>query len=160
MQAPAVVPAAPVVVNEPDADGAIYHEVQSGQAAWTIAARYGLTLEELYALNDLTEESVIHPGDQLLIRPANTPVPTETNPPTATSPPPTDTGTPTPPPTTTAPPEIAALAGPTAATSSDATADTVQAPGAGSAMLPVILMIGAGLAFLLILYFAARGRRR
>jgi len=158
--APAVVPAAPVAVNEPGEDGAIYHQVQSGQAAWTIAARYGLTLEELYELNDLTEVSVIHPGDQLLIRPANTPMPTETAPPTATSPALENTSTPTPPPTTTAPPEIAALSSPTSATSPAATADAVQAPGAGSAMLPVKLMIGAGLVFLLILYFAAHGRRR
>ena len=34
----------PFVMSEPDEFGAIYHEVQSGQTAWTIAAKYGIRI--------------------------------------------------------------------------------------------------------------------
>jgi LysM repeat protein len=63
------IPASPFVLSEPDETGAIYHEVQPGQAAWTIAAYYGVDLAELLALNQLTEESILHPGDILMVRP-------------------------------------------------------------------------------------------
>jgi uncharacterized protein YkwD/LysM repeat protein len=45
-----------------------HHVVRSGQSLWLIAALYNLTLEELMAMNDLTPESIIRAGDQLLIR--------------------------------------------------------------------------------------------
>lgn len=63
------VPYTPFILNEPDETGAIYHEVQSGQAAWTIAAYYEVDLAELLALNQLTEDSILYPGDILLVRP-------------------------------------------------------------------------------------------
>jgi hypothetical protein len=62
----------PFVVSTPDESGAIYHEVQPGQAAWTIAVYYEIDLAELLALNNLTEDSILHPGDLLLIRPTPT----------------------------------------------------------------------------------------
>ncbi|MGD8584532.1 MAG: CAP domain-containing protein [Chloroflexota bacterium] len=158
--APAALPAAPVMLSEPGEDGAIYHEVQSGQAAWTIAARYGLTVEELYALNDLTDSSVIHPGDQLLIRPADTPTPTATTPPTATSPAPTVTNTPIVAKTLTAPPEIAAAFSSPTPVATAATAGIDQTPTGGSTQLAVALIVGAGVALLLLLYFVARAKRR
>jgi LysM repeat protein len=69
-QAPPPTPTVPTV-----------HTVQKGETAWTIAARYGLTLDELLNLNGITREKVLLPGDQLLIRrpePTSTqPVPTE-----------------------------------------------------------------------------------
>jgi len=54
-----------------------HHVVRSGQSLWLIAALYDLTLEELMELNDLTPQSVIRAGDQLLIRqlPTATPIP-------------------------------------------------------------------------------------
>ena len=58
----------PILLSEPDESGAIYHEVQPGQSAWTIAAQYGIELAELFRLNNLTEDSILHPGDVLLIR--------------------------------------------------------------------------------------------
>ncbi len=62
-----------------------YHTVQSGQSLWAIAAQYNLTLEELIALNELSAQSVILQGDQLLIRPLPpTPLPETPAPPTAT----------------------------------------------------------------------------
>jgi hypothetical protein len=41
--------------------------VQPGEALWTIAARAGLTLQALLALNNLPENAIIQPGDQLII---------------------------------------------------------------------------------------------
>jgi LysM repeat protein len=71
------VPYVPFILSEPDENGAIYHEVQPGQTAWTIAAHYEVELAELLALNSLTENSILHPGDVLLVRPpashSNTP---------------------------------------------------------------------------------------
>ncbi len=76
---PEAVPDIPFVLSEPDETGAIYHKVQSGQTAWTIAAFYGIDVAELLALNGLTEDSILHPGDILLVRaptlPTNTPSP-------------------------------------------------------------------------------------
>jgi LysM repeat protein len=71
----------PFLISTPDATGALYHEVQAGQAAWTIAVVYQVDLAELLALNNLTEESFIQPGDLLLVRPAPTAAPTATQPP-------------------------------------------------------------------------------
>jgi LysM repeat protein len=79
------------VTSAPDEVGAIYHEVQTGQAAWTIAVYYKIDLAELLSLNNLTEDSLLIPGDILLIHspetPTNTPEPTQelpTSTPTAT----------------------------------------------------------------------------
>ena len=70
---PAVnVPGVPFIKSTPDESGAIYHEVQPGQSAWTIAAQYGLELAELFALNNLTADSILHPGDRLMIRAPHT----------------------------------------------------------------------------------------
>ena len=61
----------------PDAEGIIYVQVQPNDALWSIAARAGLTLSELLALNNLTEDAVVQPGDLLIVGRV-TPVPTET----------------------------------------------------------------------------------
>ena len=63
----------PFILSEPDEHGAIYHEVQPGQTAWTIAAHYKVDLAGLLALNNLTENSILHPGDVLLVRPPTSP---------------------------------------------------------------------------------------
>lgn len=75
-------PYAPFILSEPDETGAIYHEVQPGQSAWTIAAYYEVDLAELLDLNQLTEDSILHPGDILMVRP---PEPTVTPLPTASA---------------------------------------------------------------------------
>ena len=88
----------------PDAEGNIFVIVQPNDSLWAIAARAGIPLAELLALNNLTETSIIAPGDRLLIgrvEPAATP--TENAPPpspTATRPPPPPTATAVPPPPT------------------------------------------------------------
>lgn len=65
-------PAAPFVPPvwvspTPDETGAIIVIVQPGDSMWVIAARAGISLPELLALNDLTEESIITPGDELIV---------------------------------------------------------------------------------------------
>ncbi len=55
---------------------AIYHTVVEGQVLYNIAAIHGVAFETLLELNDLTAESIIRPGDQLLIRPADEPLAT------------------------------------------------------------------------------------
>jgi hypothetical protein len=57
----------PWVSPTPDETGAITVIVQPGESMWVIAARAGLTLPELLAMNNLTEADIISPGDVLLI---------------------------------------------------------------------------------------------
>lgn len=69
------------------------HRVQEGQTAWTVAALYGLTLDELLDLNGMQRPAVVYPGDELLIRqPDPTATPTEA--PAAPAAAPTDTPAP------------------------------------------------------------------
>ena len=88
----------PVQTSTPNPDGSIVHEVQPGQALWSIAAIYEVTLQEIYQLNGLSESSFIHPGDKLVIHAAppsptstHTLTPSPTKPPTPTKAPPTRT---------------------------------------------------------------------
>ncbi len=46
---------------------ASWHMVGEGESLWTIAQNYGVSLESLATANDLTEESIIHPGEKLAI---------------------------------------------------------------------------------------------
>lgn len=75
-------PVAPIQLAEPREDGGIIHVVGSGQSFWAIAARYEIPLDQLYLFNNLTEDSVINPGDELIIRLADgqEPPPTPTPP--------------------------------------------------------------------------------
>ena len=83
--APAV---SPLVTATPNPDGSLVHEVQPGQALWSIAIAYGVTLQDLYNLNGLSEGAVIRPGDKLVVRQAlPTPSATLTLTPTLTLPP-------------------------------------------------------------------------
>ena len=60
--------APPVWVSPtPDETGAIVVIVQPGESLWVIAARAGLSLPELLALNDLSGSTVISPGDAIVI---------------------------------------------------------------------------------------------
>lgn len=58
----------PIIVATPREDGAIVHVVQQGQTAWAIASRYGIALEELLAINHLSRNAMLHPGDEIIIR--------------------------------------------------------------------------------------------
>jgi LysM repeat protein len=50
----------------------VVHVVQPGQALWSIAAAYKVSLVDLYAMNGMTEDTVIYPGDKLLVKAAQT----------------------------------------------------------------------------------------
>ena len=64
---------APVSVTAPDEDGAIIHVVQIGQALWSIAAAYDVSVDQLIALNNLSANAVIYEGQELLIQVGYTP---------------------------------------------------------------------------------------
>ena len=76
--------------STPASDGSVTHVVQSGQTLWTLAAIYNVPLEELVQENNLSENSVIYPGDKIIIKPglkitATPTQPAETPEPTPTS---------------------------------------------------------------------------
>jgi LysM repeat protein len=80
---------APVTVATPGEDGSIFHIVEVGQALWSIAKAYDVTIPQLVSLNSLSENVIIFEGQSLLIRPAFTPTPSPTT--TQTPKPPTRT---------------------------------------------------------------------
>ena len=134
----------PFSVSEPDSSGAIYHEVQAGQSAWTIAAKYGITLAELFEINQLSEDSILLPGDVLLIRPPD---------------PPTSTPTTTLYPTKT-PPEVQATAAATATdTPSAHNQEDVPAQSAIRDANAAPLVAGVGLALLVCVFTIMRLRK-
>jgi LysM repeat protein len=53
---------------EPRPDGSIVHVVEMGQTAWAIAARYHVDLQDIVAINHLSDPPILHPGDTLIIR--------------------------------------------------------------------------------------------
>lgn len=94
--------AQPLVTSTPASDGTVVHVVEYGQALITIAQAYGISVNDLKAMNALTDDS-LYAGQKLIIHlgatatvtitPTRTPVPTRT--PTATRPPSTTTPLPT-----------------------------------------------------------------
>lgn len=69
---------APLQTSTPNPDGSIYHVVKENEFLITIAESYSISLDELFRLNNLTEESTIYPGDVLIIRISTTPEATAT----------------------------------------------------------------------------------
>jgi len=94
-----------IIAATPGPDGAIIHVVQPGHTLIGIANVYQIELSVLLSQNGLSMNSVIHPGDRLVIKPAQasstptsvaTATPTRTPTPRATrTPRPTQTTTPT-----------------------------------------------------------------
>ena len=73
---------APIQLATPRDDGSIVHVVGPGHSFWAIAARYEITLDQLYLYNNINEDSVINPGDELIIRLADgQPIPPTPTPP-------------------------------------------------------------------------------
>jgi len=77
---------APITLAAPNPDGSIVHVVGEGHTFWAIAARYEVSIADLYLFNGLNEDTVLNPGDRLTIRLADgqPPPPTPTPPTTHT----------------------------------------------------------------------------
>ncbi len=52
----------------PTATPQLTHQITQGQTLWEIALRYGLTLDEILAFNDITETTLLQPGETLFVR--------------------------------------------------------------------------------------------
>lgn len=84
-QSAAPIAAPPFNMAAPNEDGSIVHTVRSGQAMWTLAAYYDVELAYIYRINNLSENTFISAGDEIVIRladgvPTPTPLPTPTPP--------------------------------------------------------------------------------
>jgi len=66
-----------VAIATPNLDGSVVHIVQSGQTLIGIAQAYGVAVDEIKTLNNLSSDA-IYVGDALLIVPAGTPAPSDT----------------------------------------------------------------------------------
>lgn len=53
---------------EPQPDEPVYETVQAGEGPMQVAARAGISLDEILRLNGLDGTEIIHPGDQLRVR--------------------------------------------------------------------------------------------
>jgi len=65
----------PVITGTPNETGQVIHEVQVGQSLWMIADVYGTTVQEIRALNNMSVDEMVYPGELLLIRSEPTAVP-------------------------------------------------------------------------------------
>ena len=66
--APPPVAAAPAgPTSTPNANGEIIMIVGTGDSLWSIAAKAGITLDEILALNELTRDSFVNVGDELIV---------------------------------------------------------------------------------------------
>ncbi len=63
------IPKNPVQVAEPSEDGSIIHIIQAGQTLWTIAAVYDVPLDQLLELNGFSKDTLLQPGQEIIIQP-------------------------------------------------------------------------------------------
>jgi LysM repeat protein len=68
LSAPTTIPAIQWSTATPNPDGSVFHEVQQGQTLIGIANVYGVQLQDILALNGLTMNSIIQPGDKVLVK--------------------------------------------------------------------------------------------
>jgi len=57
----------PVKIATPDADGKVYHVVESGQSFWSIAIAYQITIHDLEVWNNLSRDTPLKAGQRLFI---------------------------------------------------------------------------------------------
>lgn len=62
----------PVKIATPDADGKIYHVVETGQSFWSIAIAYQITIHDLEVWNNLSRANGLRVGERLFIPGKNT----------------------------------------------------------------------------------------
>ena len=62
----------PIKIATPDADGKIFHLVQSGQSFWAIAIAYKITIKDLKSWNNLSQDAILKTGQKLFIPGSNT----------------------------------------------------------------------------------------
>jgi len=60
----------------PNEDGSVSYIIQPNDTLLGIAIKFGMSLDAIYALNGLTEDSIIYPGDAILLSPGFTATPT------------------------------------------------------------------------------------
>lgn len=53
--------------STPDAEGVIYSEVQAGDSLWSIAAKAGITLDQILEYNSLSQDDFVNVGDMLIV---------------------------------------------------------------------------------------------
>jgi len=70
---PGDTPAISFAVSTPNPDGSIIHEVQQGQTLIGIANTYDVELNEILALNGLSMDAILLPGDKIVVRTADPP---------------------------------------------------------------------------------------
>ncbi|OGO27506.1 MAG: hypothetical protein A2Z16_17380 [Chloroflexi bacterium RBG_16_54_18] len=59
----------PIQIASPMPDGSVVHLVEYGQSLWQIAVAYNTTIQSINQLNNISNETVIWPGDQLIVLP-------------------------------------------------------------------------------------------
>jgi len=72
----------PAPTDTPILPGALTHTVRAGDTLYSIAALYGVTVDEIKALNNITDPSTLSVGQVLIIRRGETPSATATPVPT------------------------------------------------------------------------------
>jgi uncharacterized protein YkwD/LysM repeat protein len=135
---------ATIIPNTPNPDGTITYIVQPGDTMLGIAIAYNISLGTLYALNNLTENSIIYPEQVIIIQAGNTITP---SPPTST---PTGRPSSTPWPVST---KVTAVSAPTSSATSVPVLPSTSAGGA------VIAIIVAALVAAAILTFVGAGKK-
>lgn len=56
-------------VHTPDVNEQLWHVVERGDTLWAISREYGVELDEILRLNNFDDNTVIHPGDRVLLHP-------------------------------------------------------------------------------------------
>jgi LysM repeat protein len=62
----------PVKKATPDAQGRVFHVVETGQSFWAIAIAYKITIQDLETWNNISRDSVLKVGQRLFIPGSNT----------------------------------------------------------------------------------------
>ncbi len=77
---PAATPAIlPIQIASPMPDGSVVHVVEYGQSLWQIAIAYDTTIQSINQLNNISTETVIWPGDELIVLPPGSVAPATTS---------------------------------------------------------------------------------